>query len=252
MVWKLAVPVRTLIVRVTIGSFFFSALLGVLALIAGDAFGPAEARDLLTTLLVGVSSVAVLCYLATAGTPYQWVGVTGGVVLVAPVATGLAMIWQDYEHEPAEPLSKTFIVGMVVAATLAHASLLLALGTRSGRAVRGILAGTLVLAGVLAGLLTALVLWLDDPGSLYLRLVGVVVILDALGSVVIVALARFGPGAPRPAEPPHVLTLSPLLAVRVAALAERTGHSAEAVLEESVERYLAVAEAPVTVLDETR
>ena len=69
----------------------------MIALIGGGAFGATEGRVLLTTLLVGVASVAVLCYLATAGTPYQWVGVVGGVVLVAPVVTALFMIWHDFD-----------------------------------------------------------------------------------------------------------------------------------------------------------
>ena len=57
-------PIRTAIVRITIGAFSLAALIGVMALLGGGAFGAIEGRILLTTLLVGVASMAVLCYLA--------------------------------------------------------------------------------------------------------------------------------------------------------------------------------------------
>ena len=238
-------PIRTAIVRITIGAFSLAALMGVIALIGGGAFGATEGRILLTTLLVGVSSVAVLCYLATAGTPCQWVGVVGGVVLVAPVFTALLMIWHDFDTAPSELESKTFGVGTVVAATLAQVCLLLALGARARPAVRRILVATIALAAVLAGLISAMVLGYDDPGSGYLRFLGVVAILDVLGTVGVAALTRFGGGAARPAAAPAAaLTVSPALAARVAALAERTGRSPGAVLDEAAERYLAEAEVP--------
>ncbi|GAA2135770.1 hypothetical protein GCM10009844_01370 [Nocardioides koreensis] len=235
-------PIRTVIVRITIGAFSLAALMGVIALIGGGAFGATEGRILLTTLLVGVSSVAVLCYLATAGTPYQWVGVLGGVVLVAPVLTALVMIWHDFDTTPSELESKTFGVGTVVAATLAQVCLLLALGARARPAVRRILVATIALAGVLAGLVSAMVLGYDDPGSGYLRFLGVVAILDVLGTVVVAALTRFGV-SPRP-QAPTVLAVPFGLTGRVVALAERTGRHPEDVVGEAVERYLAAAELP--------
>ena len=60
-------PIRRWIVRLTIGSFSVAALMGIVALLGGGEFGETEGRILLTTLLVGVVSIAVLCYLATAG-----------------------------------------------------------------------------------------------------------------------------------------------------------------------------------------
>ena len=77
-------PIRKVIVRVTIGSFSLAALLGIIALLRGGEFGQTQFRVLLTTLLVGVVSIAVLCYLATAGRPSQPVGVAGGVIVLFP------------------------------------------------------------------------------------------------------------------------------------------------------------------------
>ena len=252
MVEQSAAPIRTAIVRITIGSFSLAALLGVIALIGGGAFGAPEARVLLTTLLVGIASIVVLCYLTTAATPYQLVGVVGGAVVVVPVVSALFMIWRDYETPPNEVLARTFGVGSIVAATLAQACLLLVLSLRSHPVLRRILGGTLVMAVVLAGLLSALVLGLDDPGSLYLRTMGVVAILDVLGTVVVAALTRFGPGSTRPAPTRvAVVTVPPGLTHRLATVGVRTGRPVEAVLEEAVERYLPEAEAPVPSADES-
>jgi len=252
MVEQSAAPIRTAIVRITIGSFSLAALLGVIALIGGGAFGAPEARVLLTTLLVGIASVVVLCYLTTAGTPYQLVGVVGGVVVAVPVVSALFMIWRDYETPPDELLGQSFGVGSIVAATLAQACLLLVLGRRARPMLRRILVGTLVMAAALAGLLSALVLGMDDPGSLYLRTLGVVAILDVLGTVVVAALARFGPGAIRPAPArTAVLTVPPALTLRLATVGERSGRPVDVVLEEAIERYLAEAQAPVTTAEES-
>src|SRR4051812_32222893 len=127
--------VRTMVLRTTIGAFSLAALLGIVALIGGGAFGSIEGRVLLTTLLAGVLSVLVLCYLLTAGTRYQPVGVAGGVTVLVPLVTALFLVWYDYETDPPEALSRTFGVGAVVAATLAQASLLLAIGAAAGPVV---------------------------------------------------------------------------------------------------------------------
>src|SRR5699024_4338850 len=88
-------PIRRWIVRVTMGSFSLAALLGIVALLSGGEFGETEGQILLTTLLVGVVSIAVLCYLTTAGRHSQPVGVVGGVTVLVPLVTGLLLIWAD-------------------------------------------------------------------------------------------------------------------------------------------------------------
>jgi hypothetical protein len=238
-----AAPVRTFIVRVTIGSFSLAALLGVIALVGGGAVGIAEGRILLTTLLVGVVSIAVLCYLATAGTRYQPVGVAGGVVVLAPLVTALVMIWSDLSEAPAEWLGKTFGVGTVLAASLAHACLLLGLAHRARPPIRRILAATLVMGAVLAGMLSWLVLG-PEPHGPYFRVLGVVAILDVLGTVVVAALTRFGRGTPRPVPSPTALAVPASLSARLVDLAERSGRRPEDLVEEALERYLDRPEAP--------
>lgn len=186
-------PLRRVIVSVTIASFSVAALLGVLALLGGDV-GETQVRVLLTTLVVGVVSIAVLCYLATAGTSYQAVGGFGGLVVVVPLTTSLLMTWGG-DDRFSDGVVEAFGVGTIVAATLAQACLLLVLAAGRSAGLRVLLALTLLLATLLAVVLSALVLGADADDDATVRLVGVIAILDVLGTVVVAALSKFGPEA---------------------------------------------------------
>lgn len=205
-----ATPARRVIVIVTIASFSVAALLGVLALLGGGEFGETQVQVLLTTLVVGVVSVAVLCYLATAGTSYQVVGAFGGLAAMVPLATSLLMIWGG-DDRFADGLVEAFGVGTIAAATLAQVCLLLVLVAGRGPGLRVLLALTLLLATLLAAILSALVLGADADDDATARLIGVIAILDVLGTVVVAALAKFGPdergdrGRASVAVPPDLL-----------------------------------------------
>lgn len=240
-------PVRKVIVRVTIGSFSVAALMGIAALLGAGSFGDTEGRILLTTLLVGVVSIAVLCYLATAGLPSQPVGVAGGVAVLVPFVTGLLMTWGDVQQGPGEGVLRTFGVGAIVAGTLAQASLLLPLARSAASGVRRLLAVTLFFAAVLALMTSAMVLGADTRGDGFYRVLGVVAILDVLGTVVVAALARFGGADPRarhdePPAAPAVPALTPELQARLDAFVSRTGRSREETVQAALEQYLAAAE----------
>jgi hypothetical protein len=230
-------PIRKVIVRVTIGSFSLAALLGIIALLRGGEFGQTQFRILLTTLLVGAVSIAVLCYLATAGRPSQPVGVAGGLIVLVPLVTALLMIWGDVEHGPSEGVLKTFGVGTAVAATLAQASLLLTVGERGRPGVRRILVGTLALAAALAAMVSALIAGYTPPeGGYYHRILGVVAILDVLGTLVVAPLMKLGSGDLQRARAdvrlPHDLAES------VAQLATKSGQSSDEVVAAAVRLYL--------------
>ena len=230
-------PIRKVIVRVTIGSFSLAAMLGIIALLRGGEFGQTQFRVLLTTLLVGVVSIAVLCYLATAGRPSQPVGVAGGVVVLVPLVTALLMIWGDVENGPSEAVLKTFGIGTAVAATLAQASLLLTLGERGRPGVRRILLATLAFATVLAAMVSALIAGVTPAeGGYYHRLLGVVAILDVLGTVVVAALVKFGDGDRERVHPE--VHLPPDLAESVAELGARSGQGSDEVVAAAVRLYL--------------
>jgi hypothetical protein len=235
-------PIRRWIVRITIGAFSVAALLGIAALLGGGDFGETEGRILLTTLLVGVVSIAVLCYLATAGRRSQPVGVAGGVIVLVPFVTGLVMIWGDLQNGPGEGLLRTFGVGAIVAATLAQVSLLLALGEKANLTARRLLLGTVALAALVAVLTSVLVLGYEPDGDGFYRALGVVAILDVLGTVVGAALMKFGPGASRD-ESATAVTVPAELAARLDSHVTASGRSRDDIVATALDRYLAEATA---------
>jgi hypothetical protein len=237
--------VRRVAATLTIGSFSVAALMGIIALLAGGTFGEGEGRVLLTTLIVGCASICVLCYLATAGTRWAAVGVTGALVLVVPVATSLVLVWVDWDFfdNDMDGTMKAFGVGVLAAATLAQVCLLLALaGSRQSLAF--VLWPTVGLAAVLAILVSGTILGEVDADALW-RLIGVVAILDVLGTLVTIALAKFGGRddanpAVTAANDGVRVTLSAAHAVRIEELSRATGRSPSDLVAEAVDRYLKV------------
>jgi hypothetical protein len=237
--------VRRLVVATTIGSFSIAALMGILALLGSGDFGEGEIRVLLTTLIVGTASICVLCYLATGGTPYQIVGILGGAVVVLPLVTSLMMVWGDFEFGPDDGLIKAFGVGCVLAGTLAQLCLLLGLAWDEP-GVRWLLWPTIALAAILAAIVTGMIVSENGPDGL-MRLVGVVAILDVLGTVITVAMAKFGgnkdrrvaasaPAGPSPAG--LAIGLPDRLAAAIEQRSRETGRSPAHLVAEAVERYL--------------
>lgn len=225
-------PVRRLVVFLTIGSFSIAALMGVIALMGGGSFGEREGQVLLTTLIVGTTSVAMLCYLATSATRFQVVGAVGGVVVLVPFATALLMIWQDDFWD--EGMWQVFGVGVTVAATLAQVSLLLALAGSRSR-VRLVLCTIVTLAAAVALIVSGMIVS-ESVSDGVLRLVGVLGILDVLGTVVTLALALFGNrNADDSGRAP--VRIPDRLEEQVAAAAERSGTSRDQVVAEALDRY---------------
>jgi len=219
---------RRLTLFLTIGSFSIAALLGVLALLSGGEFGEGEAQVLVTTVCVGVASVLALCYLATADRRFQLVGVLGGITTAPTLLVALLLTWTDVSD--GEGIWQAFGIGSVASLTLAQAALLLVVADRAAPYVRTLLAGTLAAAAWVALHVSALIFEVD-AGDGSLRLLGVIAILDVLGTVAVPALARFG-GADQtwvlrlevPAE------LVPLVVAR----ARTTGREPEAVVREAL------------------
>lgn len=201
--------VRSIVVRLVIGSFALAALLGVIALLGGGGFGETQSRVLLTTVIVGVESVAALCYLAVAGRPPAWIGVAGGLASVIPFSIALTLTWTS--GDLGEPVWRAFGVSLTVAATLAQVCLLLGL-TRGRRVLLG---ATLVAATIVALMIIGPILDQGGDGDLYWRLFGVMAILDALGTVILVALRVFDGGSP-PSDPAREPLLTTAVESRLA------------------------------------
>lgn len=227
---------RKAVATLTIGSFSVAALMGIIALLGGGDFGEGEARVLMTTLIVGSASICMLCYLATGGTRWAPVGVAGAVVLVLPVTTALILVWSDWDGE-LEGLLKTFGIGVVAAVTLAQICLLLGVaGARAG--LRWVLGATVVLAGILAVLVGGLILEALDGDDIW-RPLGVVAILDVLGTLVTIAIAKFA-GREDDETPAGRLrvTLESAQADSIHQLARTTGRAPADLVAEAVEQYL--------------
>ncbi|GAA0610718.1 hypothetical protein GCM10009547_10950 [Sporichthya brevicatena] len=231
---------RRVVVNTIIGSFSLAALLGIIALLGGGDFGKTEVRVLLTTLVVGVQSVAALCYLSLADSPrYRWVGVAGGAISLVCSVIALILIWGG---EDSEPLLRAFFVTLTVAATLAQTSLLLALAGRER--IGPLLGATLAVAAGVAGLIVGPVLEIgSDPGGGYARLLGVLGILDVLGTVVVIATAVFAraraddsPAPPSVDAEPRLLSTA--LEVRVREAAKERGTSPAQLISDALDQYL--------------
>ena len=231
--------VRRVAATLTIGSFSVAALMGIIALLGGGTFGENEARVLLTTLIVGCASICVLCYLATAGSPWAPVGVLGALVLILPVVTSLVLVWADWDlfDNDMDGVWKAFGIGVVAAATLAQICMLLALAG-SRQALAFVLWSTAGLAVLLAILVSGMILGESDAGDMW-RFVGVVAILDVLGTLVTIALAKFGDrGSSRTRHPRLYVTLSVDQTAALERLSVGSGQSPEQLVGAAVDRYL--------------
>ncbi|MDQ3157485.1 MAG: ribbon-helix-helix domain-containing protein [Actinomycetota bacterium] len=225
---------RSLVVKLVIGSFSVAALMGIIALLAGGSFGETEGRILLTTVIVGVTSIAVLCYLATAGKLFQVVGLIGGVTVFVPFAVALWLTWFDENGDSV--IWRIFGIGVTVSASIAQACLLLALAYDSRPIVRRLLLGTLALIAVIAVLIIIPIVDGSDLTDTYWRFFGVVAILDVLGTITVAALQKFLPEDRQQAgrEP----LLSTALDSRIADAARARGVSRAELLTEALDKLL--------------
>jgi hypothetical protein len=220
---------RRVVSRAVIACFSVAALLGVVALLSGGDFGGTEVRVLLTTVVLGAESVAMLCYLALAGHRLALVGWVGAPLSLLTTALALAMTW---EHQLDDNGIEWFGVLLTLSASLAQASLLLALAARR-RTTPGVLL-TLLAVAVVAGMVIAAIVD-DDRGDGYWRLLGIAAILDVLGTVVVTATRVFGRSS-------DAETTSPLLSgttqSRLVGAAAERGTSPDQLVNDALDAYL--------------
>lgn len=191
---------RRAAVYAIIVSFSLAAVVGIIALLSGE-FGETQGRILLTTVLLGATSITALCHLAIADRAMRVVGVVGLAASSVALVTGLVLIWRDWDSPGFDDLLKAFATAGVVAVSFAHANLLLLLAGRRRLVIRIGLAVTLVMIAAVAVMLILPILSegeIPGPrnGETYWRLFGVVGILDVLGTVVVPVLAIFLRDAP--------------------------------------------------------
>jgi hypothetical protein len=224
---------RRLVATIVIISFSIAALMGIAALLSGGDFGETEGRILLTTVIVGTESVAVLCYLALAGHRLVAVGVVGGAVSLVAFGTALWLTWGVGDNidgsEPWELLG----VSVTLAASLAQASLLIALAGK--RRIGAGLVGTLAAITVVAAMISVAIIDGEDLGDAYWRILGVVAILDVLGTVVLTAVGAFGRRTSTEAEP---RLLSTAVESRLLDAARERGVSPSQLVADALDAFL--------------
>jgi hypothetical protein len=224
------VPVRRAVVAVTIVSFSVAALMGIAALLSSATFGETAGRVLLTTIVVGCASVVTLACLVPLDTRWAPVSVAGLLVTVATAAFALLMVWVHTDSWD-ETAWRTLGVGITVALTLAQVCLLLGVSVRRP-SVSWLVWATLAVATLLAGLVVALVVgW--DVSDADGRFIGIVAILDVLGTLVAIALGIFGSD-----ERALTFTLSPAMAEAVRSRAAETGGTPDDVVLDAVRAYV--------------
>lgn len=181
-------------------SFSLAAIVGIIALLSGD-FGEIQGKVILTTLLMGATSITALCHLAIADRAMRLVGFVGLAASSLALVTGLVMIWRSWNDSSFDDWLKVFVVSSILAVSFAHANLLLLLAGRRRRVIRiGLMVTLVMIAAVAIMIILPVVSEGEIPGSQneawYWRLFGVFGILDVLGTVVVPVLAIFVKDAP--------------------------------------------------------
>ena len=237
--------IRRAAIIAIIVSLVVAALLGIIALLSGE-FGSLQGDVLLSTLTVAAFGTTALCHLAIVARAVRAVGFVGIAASAGAAVCAFVLIWVDWgtsvTWEQMEPWVKAFGALTVIAVSLAQANLLLLLADRPQPAIRIGLAVTLLAVAVVAVMVILPIVTNGDipgdDGEPYWRAVGVIGILDALGTIALPILGlvlRRSAGA----SPMRViLELDPDASARLDARAARDGVSREVAARDAMVRGL--------------
>lgn len=203
--------VRRAAVWTIIVSLVIAALIGIATIVSGE-FGELQAKVLLTTLAVAGAAILALCHLAVFGRDVKvlgWIGIGTSAITLAAAATLIWWNWSDTENMYGASsvymnITKLFAISLLLAASFAHANLMLLLANAPFTWMRVVLDLNLVLIGIVPLLVIPVVL--SDGGfppqslsDMYWRFFGVVLILDALGTVALPVITLIARGKQRAA-----------------------------------------------------
>ena len=188
--------VRPIMLRVVIASLVVAAVVAIVS-IATANFGETSWRLIATAVLF--TAFALFSWYdadvsAKRSTPFALVSFAVSIYLFV---AGMVKIWAP-DRAPADPYAYEpwsafdgfggwLVVALIARVALLHVHLVLATGARLRYPVMSVVTSvTLVLVATLAVLLTLPFLFTSlDPGEPYWRAVGVVAVLDALGTVLV-------------------------------------------------------------------
>jgi len=159
----------------------------------GTGLGETGAKILGSAIGVDVASVLTLCCARPATSAlHRAVQVTGILSACLGVVTGLYVIWLAASGL-GDVMTRTAVVLFLLAAASTHASLMLAWRTYN-RPMRIVVPATILCIAAAELIANYVVFPGFDPGrESYLRALTVVLILDALGTILLLLLHRFGP-----------------------------------------------------------
>lgn len=239
---------RRIAVWAIIVSLVITAGIGIFSLVTGS-FDETRTKIMLTTLAVAGFSVLSLCHLAAFGRDIRIVGWLGIGTSAVALATAVTLIWWDWSDTMYMPsdlylsITKTFAVATLVAVSFAHANLMLMLANAPVTWVRIALMANLALIAVVPVLVIPAILTDGEfpPASFqetYWRFFGVILILDALGTIalpVTTLIFRAQRGHVIPADTnAFTVSLAPVDARWVNARSKADGVSASTVIANAV------------------
>jgi hypothetical protein len=202
--------VRRAAVWTIIVSLVFAALIGIATIVSGE-FGELQGKVLLTTLAVAGAAILALCHLAVLGRDVKvlgWIGIGTSAITLAAAVTLIWWSWDDIEMygngSVYMNITKLFAISLLLAVSFAHANLMLLLANAPFNWMRVVLDLNLVLIGIVPLLVIPVIL--SDGGfppqslsDMYWRFFGVVLILDALGTVALPVITLIARGKQRAA-----------------------------------------------------
>lgn len=173
---------KNIFIQLIVLSLLVSALLGISLFLFGN-FGELEIKTLFTTFFIGLYSISGLVFSNfLAKKPGHPLGLFGLVLTGSSFLLTEAAIW---ELVSGTIIGKKLFSSFVITIALTHIAILLMLKIRQKL-------GTIILWAtiIVIALLTILLTWLIqtgfwDSGKMIFRLIGVLAILDVLGSILL-------------------------------------------------------------------
>ncbi len=169
-------------------SLCFAALMGIIVFIS-DTYGWIELRILFTTLIIGVFSLAGLCNAALyeKGKAKSF-AMTGIIINIFSFVLTLILIWN--ERGLSSDLDKILYTLWVLSVASAHVSLLLLIDSIDAK-VNVARMMTFFFIALIAGYIILAIYEVISFQEINVRVFGVLVILDALGTIITPILHKY-------------------------------------------------------------
>lgn len=228
---------QKLALRLTILAFGIAAAMGIGALLIGE-FGELQGRVLLTTLSVGLMSLAALCYLAPQQRRFVVLGIAGFITALVTLALALYLIWGDdswLDVSITEVIFEYFGIMLIVSATIAQICMLAAMVSTAKPFTKWMFRFTFLAAVVVAGMAITIILSETADSEWFVRVLGVVAILDAFGTVTLIAVRLFTGGAQASSGK---ASINPYTQRLIAEAAAERGVTPQHILDQAINTYV--------------